>query len=75
MLGSSYKNYALNAAKKAVRCSEIPKLYFTYPVMIITFGIMPQYQMPTKPFSDRARHVIARYPGRCRICGEAIMIE
>lgn len=35
----------------------------------------PQVEQPMKPFTDRAKHVIARYPGRCIVCGEAISVD
>lgn len=34
----------------------------------------PQIQQVSRIFTDRAKHVIARYPGRCKVCGEAINV-
>lgn len=33
-----------------------------------------QAEQQMRPFTDRAKHVIARYPGRCKICGNAIEV-
>ncbi|MGQ9514917.1 MAG: hypothetical protein ACUVTL_07725 [Thermoproteota archaeon] len=34
----------------------------------------PRAEQQMKSFTDRAKHVIAKYPGRCKICGNAIEV-
>jgi len=33
-----------------------------------------QFEQPMKPFTDRAKHVLARYPGKCKVCGGTIEV-